>query len=345
MPHLARLPAVSLFSGAGGIDHGLELSQRFATCVFIEKDESAVETLSANFKGKVLPRDIRSISVAEILRTGDLRPGEDYLLVAGPPCTPWSKAGFWLEDERLGSGHSDAMLLNEFLRVLKEGRPRAFLFENVWGLTFRIYRPVLERLRAEIHAAGYRTWVQVVNAADFGVPQLRHRLIMVGARDAATDFAFPSPRHGTKRHPHRTSGQAISHLASRDELAEEDELVRGKWRNLLPLVPPGDNYLFFTKRRGHARPRFRWRSKYWSFLLKLDPDRPSWTIAAQAGPNTGPFHWRNRRLRIGERKLLQGFPYHYRLAGSLPEQRRQVGNAVPPPLVATIARAVANQLF
>src|SRR5206468_9766248 len=118
---------------------------------------------------------------------------------------------------------------------------------------------------------------------------------------------------------------------------EDDELMRGKWRALLPEIPPGDNYLYFTKRRGYARPRFRWRSKYWSFLLKLDPERASWTIPAQAGPNTGPFHWNSRRLRIGERKLLQGFPLRYELAGSPYEQRRQIGNAVPPPLAAKIA--------
>lgn len=339
------MPAVSLFSGAGGLDYGLLSSRRFHTEAFLEKDRAACNTLQANFDGRVVAEDIRDLQPRAFLRLGDLRPGDDYLLVAGPPCTPWSKAGFWLDLEQLGPGHMDALLLDEFLRFLRLGRPRAFLFENVWGLTYTNHRAVLDRLLRSISRAGYRCWSQVINAADFGVPQLRHRLIIVGSRDRAAGFVFPRGSYGTSARPHRTASQAIGHLVNRADLAESDEVMMGKWRALLPLVPPGDNYLFFTRRRGHPKPRFEWRSKYWSFLLKLDPDRPSWTIAAQAGPNTGPFHWQSRRLRLGERKLLQGFPYRYHVIGTPREQRRQVGNAVPPPLAANVARAIAEQLF
>jgi DNA (cytosine-5)-methyltransferase 1 len=109
-------------------------------------------------------------------------------------------------------------------------------------------------------------------------------------------------------------------------------------------VPPGENYLHFTKERGHPSPKFRWRSRYWSFLLKLSPTMPSWTIQARRSNNMGPLHWRNRILRIAEVKRLQTFPDSWFLSGTVEQQWRQVGNAVPPLLAERVARAVAEQI-
>ena len=118
-----------------------------------------------------------------------------------------------------------------------------------------------------------------------------------------------------------------------------------KHKHLLELVPPGENYLFFTKERGHASPKFVWRSRYWSFLLKLSPHRPSWTIQANHSNNMGPFHWKNRYLRISEIKRLQTFDDHYEIAGDYRTQWKQVGNAVPPELARVIASAIREQFF
>src|SRR5439155_5778500 len=119
---------------------------------------------------------------------------------------------------------------------------------------------------------------------------------------------------------------------------EDGEEMRGRWRELLPQVPPGDNYLFFTEERGHPRPVFKWRSRYWSFLLKLHPDRPSPTIQAQPGPNVGPFHWDNRRLRVSELKRLFTFPDDFEFVGSRASVQAQIGNSVPPALSFAVAR-------
>ena len=89
---------------------------------------------------------------------------------------------------------------------------------------------------------------------------------------------------------------------------------------------------------------FEWRSRYWTFLLKLDPKRPASTIQGQPGPYVGPFHWQNRRLRVPELKRLQGFPDEFELAGSRRSAQLQVGNSVPPPLGAAVATAVREQL-
>jgi DNA (cytosine-5)-methyltransferase 1 len=125
---------------------------------------------------------------------------------------------------------------------------------------------------------------------------------------------------------------------------DEGHVAGGKHQDLLRLVPPGDNYLYFTAERGYPEPKFVWRSRYWSFLLKLSPDRPSWTIQAKRSNNMGPFHWRNRILRIEEIKRLQSFPDDWHLAGKLEDQWRQIGNAVPPLLAEQLGLAILRSL-
>ena len=115
--------------------------------------------------------------------------------------------------------------------------------------------------------------------------------------------------------------------------------------NLLPLIPPGDNYLFFTAERGYPNPIFKWRSRYWSFLLKLSPDKPSWTIQASFSNNQGPFHWKNRFLRIPEIQRIQTFPDTYVFKGKFADQWRQIGNAVPPLLIQRIAHQIKKLYF
>ena len=90
---------------------------------------------------------------------------------------------------------------------------------------------------------------------------------------------------------------------------------------------------------------FKWRSRYWSFLLKLSPKEPSWTIQASFSNNMGPFHWRNRFLRINEIKRIQTFPDNYKLTGDFRDQWRLIGNAVPPLLAKVISKEIKKQFF
>lgn len=111
------------------------------------------------------------------------------------------------------------------------------------------------------------------------------------------------------------------------------------YAELVKYVPPGKNYLHFTpKRTGHRYSFFGWRRRYWSYLLKLDPNRPSWTLTASPGPCVGPFHWEGRRLASNEQLALQSFPTGYSLHGQYRDAVRQIGNAVPPLLGEVIAR-------
>lgn len=345
--------AISLFSGCGGLDLGVERAG-FTTAAAVEIDADAADTMEKNFAGLVSPvirRDILEVPTEEILRAAGLR-GRDRpdLLVGGPPCTPFSKSGFWLEWKRAGLD-PDASLLQAYTRVLAEARPRAFLLENVYALTYnnKASRPAFTRLLREIDAAGYAYRWRVLNAADYGVPQARPRLFIVGVRKGHTCPELPSPTHGGKwerrqsgnrARPHVTAGEALNGLATQPE---PEEVVRGQWAHLLPQIPPGGNYLHFTAERGHPEPLFEWRSRYWSFLLKLSPDKPAPTIQAQPGPNVGPFHWDNRRLRVPELKRLFTYPDDFELVGTRPSIQSQIGNSVPPCLAEQVASTLAHQ--
>ena len=120
--------------------------------------------------------------------------------------------------------------------------------------------------------------------------------------------------------------------------------MSGKWAELLPSVPEGENYLWHTA-RGGGMPLFGWRTRYWSFLLKLAKNRPAWTIQAQPGPATGPFHWTSLRLSSQELCRLQTFPYGLQFDCGRNDVQRMLGNAVPSLVAEVVARAIRQQLL
>jgi DNA (cytosine-5)-methyltransferase 1 len=141
---VSELPAISLFSGAGGLDLGVERAG-YRVLAALEYDADAAATLRANFPHvQVLERDVRTVETRELLDAAGLGPSEADLLVGGPPCTPFSKSGNWLEYKRTGKD-TNADLLDHYLRILSEAKPRVFLLENVFGFAYR--KP--QRLLAE----------------------------------------------------------------------------------------------------------------------------------------------------------------------------------------------------
>lgn len=344
--------AISLFSGAGGLDLGAEQAG-YEVRAAVEWDRDAAATMEKNFPhlySPVVQKNILDTPTREILKAAGFRAGErPDLLVGGPPCTPFSKSGFWLDWKREGLD-PDASLLQAYTRVLREARPRRFVLENVYALTYnnKASRPAYERLLREIDDAGYYGVAQVLNAADYGVPQSRPRLFIIGVPKDEPVPALPDPSHGglwerrvsgDPRQPHVTAGQALAGVVTIPEPGEE---VGGKYGHLLPGIPPGDNYLYYTENRGYPDPVFRWRSKYWSFLLKLSPDKPAPTIQAQPGPYIGPFHWDNRRLRVPEIKRLFTYPDDFELVGTRASIQAQLGNSVPPLLAEKVIRSFTS---
>ncbi|MBK7073685.1 MAG: DNA cytosine methyltransferase [Myxococcales bacterium] len=352
---MSRPRVISLFTGAGGLDYGFEAAG-FDTAVAVEMNHDSCETLRKNRRWAVIERDIMQVPSAEIMEVARVKPGEAAVLIGGPPCQPFSKAGYWSKGDALRLDDPRAATLSAYLRVLRDTTPQAFLLENVEGLAYRGkdegLRLLLDAIEAINRATGsnYRPRFQVLNAADYGVPQLRKRVIMVAARDGA-EFKFPVPTHTDPGsaptletaylQPYRTAWDALGDVAPDPG---EDVAVTGQWADLLPSIPEGHNYLWHTDRSGGLA-LFGWRRRYWSFLLKLAKHLPSWTVQAQPGPAVGPFHWQNRRLSMRELARIQTFPDDVSVTGSRGEVQRQIGNAVPALLAEVLARAIRSQFL
>lgn len=341
---------VSIFSGGGGIDLGF-VKAGYEILYSSDFWKPACDTLVANGHSKLVEHlDVREIDFKTIPSRVGVE--EIDIFAGGPPCPAYSKTRFYLKDKKRALEDENSFTLTEYFRGLEELMPKVFFFENVNGFTFKPHKAALDLLEYEAERLGYHITYRVLNSADFGVPQMRRRFICVGVRkDFGEPFVFPEVTHldpeknelGDKL-PWVTCREAIGDLDF--DLPEDKDMQAGsKHKDLLKLVPPGDNYLYFTEKRGYPEPIFKWRSRYWSFLLKLSPEKPSWTIQASFSNNQGPFHWKNRFLRISEIKRIQTFDDDYILTGDFKDQWRQIGNAVPPDLVAVIANAIRAQYF
>jgi DNA (cytosine-5)-methyltransferase 1 len=353
---------ISLFTGAGGLDVGLERAG-FTIAGCVEVDPDCSETLRANRPEWMLaePGDIHSLRATDLLSAFGVARGEAVLLAGGPPCQPFSKSAQWNDDSARRMRDPRARTLGAYFRVLEATLPQAMLLENVKGIAatrkhvthryegFDVLRSSLARINRR-HGTSYEPQLLVIDAADHGVPQHRERVFIFATRDGS-GLTAPTASHGPVARAanglgaverYTTTWDAIGHL-------DDDEFdpllrARGVWADLLPSIPEGSNYLHHT-RRGTGEPLFGWRTRYWSFLLKLAKARPSWTIQAQAGPATGPFHWRSRRLAVEELAAIQCFPSEWRFAGGATSARRQVGNAVPPPVGEALGLQIRRELL
>lgn len=340
---------ISLFAGCGGLDFGIEQSG-FRIAVATDADSTCGETHKLNFrKVPFVVGKIGGISTKELLDAGGLGKREVDLLIGGPPCPAFSKSRFYRTDKpRALHDPVAAETVGGYLRVLEEVRPRVFMLENVKGLAYGVHKEALEHILQTAKSLGYSVQWVVVNTADFGVPQIRERCLVIGSLTG--NVSLPKPTHSkapddvNKRKPWVTAGGVLMDLDTEENSSDEGHFAGGQHHELLRGIPPGENYLHYTAERGYPNPIFKWRSRYWSFLLKLSPELPSWTIQARRSNNMGPFHWRSRILRIEEIKRLQTFPDKFILAGNIEAQWRQIGNAVPPVLAKQFGKAILKHL-
>lgn len=350
------LKIISLFSGIGGLDFGFE-EAGFETRVALELDRHCCRTIRLNRPWEVIEGDINDVPSSAVLSRAGLDAGEADVLIGGPPCQPFSKSGYWAKGDALRLDDPRADTLTGYLRILRDVRPRTFLLENVYGLAYRGKDEGLHYIldgiaqinrEADTH---YEVSWQVVNCADYGVPQIRERVFMIGSRDGRR-FQFPHPTHGNTTNiaslmlgfePYRTAWDALGDLPEPPDV-DPSLRVGGKWGDLLPTIPEGENYLWHTD-RGGGYSLFGWRTRYWSFLLKLSKRLPSWTIQAQPGSAIGPFHWNNRRLSFAELCRLQTFPNGLRIDTGRTEMQRMLGNAVPSLIAEVFAREIRRQLL
>ena len=254
----------------------------------IEHNATAVATLKRNRPDWPVsePEDIEDALVRLTPNAVCLRRLQLDLLAGGPPCQPFSKAAQWAQSSRRGLDDPRGACVEAFVELADRFLPAVILIENVQGfaqgsqsaLTF------LERRLAEVnlkHKTKYALHWRVMNAADYGVPQRRRRAILVARRDGGS-WSWPDPTHDHK--PCR-SWDAIGGLKPTNGGPPP-----GEWGELLQSIPEGWNYQWLTE-KGKGRRLFGYRTKFWSFLLKLSKNQPSWTLSANPAQNAGPFHW------------------------------------------------------
>jgi DNA (cytosine-5)-methyltransferase 1 len=338
---------VSVFSGAMGLDLGLEHAG-FSVQLAADNMPAAVETVHANRPGlPVFDRDIRELTVERARQLTSLRPGQLDLLAGGPPCQSFSTAG-----RRLGlNDPARGPLVFEFVRLVEELRPRAFLMENVKGLLSASvewrrlpynnngkiidhwHGSLFRELYARLKRIGYSIGFRELNAADYGVPQTRLRVFLIGYRDS-TPVTFPEPTHakdpGMFLRPWRTIRDVLSDLG--DDNSHSARFSERKLR-YLRMVPEGGNWRDLPEEiqresMGQAFYAKGGRSGYWR---RLSFDAPSPTILTEPqNASTALCHpVEDRPLTVRECARIQTFPDDWVFCGRGSDQYKLVGNAVP----------------
>ena len=344
---------VSLFSGAGGLDIGLEAAGwigRYAS----DADPVTIDTLKAN-KGRLIGgrryfehstielADVRALTGKHILEKIGATHGEIPLLVGGPPCQSWSSAG-----RQGGFDDPRGRLFSDFVRLAGELGVRWVLFENVRGLLTargRDGRPgsALEQIRRELLDAGFQTVVTLVNAADYGVAQRRVRLIVFGYRDSEP-FIIPTPTHEKCVKGESPPWQSLRQLLAGIPRIDETEIIRpsGLLAKQLEGLPEGSGVKSPGKRES-TRPGGHWGYKQGAFIT--DPSKPARTVTANAQQDwyRDPVHGL-RRLCPRECAAIQTFPDGWFFSGRRADHYRQIGNAVPPTLGQVLGTALLVHL-
>ncbi len=333
-----KVVSISLFSGAGGLDVASFLAG-VPVVSSTDFDSDCVKTLKMNElfeNSEIIEGDLHQIESSVFLNILKKAKYDKFIVIGGAPCQPFSKAGYWVgNDTRKGINDPRATLVDEYLRVVCDLHPDGFVFENVESLLHPTNRVIVDRFIEIITEHGYKYKIVRANALDYGVSQKRKRLFIIGtlgefqSEEPQKTHCAPEECAKTGLKPYVNVGDVIAGYDGPEYYEPEEETKGGTYHNDLCEVPPGMNYKALTAWYGYENPKFVADKRFWSFLLKLSPDMPSWTITAQPGPWVGPFHWDNRRLRVPEIAAIQTFPKDYKFYGSRRSVQKQIGNAVP----------------
>jgi len=299
------MKVVSLFSGAGGLDLGFKMAGHeiiWANDLYGD----AVETYRKNIGDHVVCEDITKVDVETI-------PDCD-IVIGGFPCQ-----GFSVANTKRHTDDERNELYKQLLRVIDAKKPKFFLAENVKGLTNLAKGAVFKMILADMSALGYKVKYQVMNAADYGVPQTRQRVIIIGVRnDISWEYNYPLPTHSQNGTDGLHKWQSVSEALS--VLPDPD----------LPNNLPNHTYSKYKLNiNGYIGHRL------------LDPDKPAPTVTARGDSRGGvvihPHPNGQRRMSCRELATVQSFPLDYEFKGNNSSVYRQIGNAVPPLLAYAVA--------
>lgn len=344
-----KYTCIDAFCGAGGLSLGLKQAG-FDLLYGFDKDEDCIETLKENkdyLSHQVEVADVKDLKGEKLLEKLGLEKGELFLLAGGPPCQGFSV-------QRTGDDEDERnSLVLDYFDLIQELKPKYFLMENVTGLKGKRGEDVLEALIEEAEDAGYNAQYETLDAQDFGVPQRRKRVFVIGERkNGSSEYEFPSP---TTPNESRTVEDTIGHLPElgsngkkhpdvpnhrADNLSEKnikrlEALEPGQGRVDLPeeLLTQGHKKRSADK-IGHRNVygRMRWEGPAPTITARFD----SFTRGQFGHPE------QNRTISLREGALLQTFPEDFVFKGNKSEIASQIGNAVPPKLAEEIGKSIIN---
>ncbi len=361
---------LDLFAGVGGLSYGFDLKNGFKVVCANEILPDMAEAYKLNHPNvTVFNCDIKELNKARIIGESQTPTNQINIIVGGPPCQAYSTVGKRLLDDPRGK------LFQEYYRLLKELKPEFFLFENVSGLTSMNGGNLIKNIIDLFKNLGYFTKYRILDAADYGVPQHRERVIIVGSV-YDNDYEYPNPTHSGSRElqkdifsdsallkPHLTIEEALSDLpliksgeesikyASPPQNAYQIEMRKSSGEILLDHNAPyhGEKLQNLMNMLGdgecaHDLPEeHRPSSGYKNTYCKLWWRKPSTTITRNFGtPSSSrcihPIC--NRGLTTREGARLQSFPDSFRFYGSRVSKNLQIGNAVPPLLSMALAESI-----
>ena len=333
-----KIKAISMFSGAGGLDIGTQLAG-IKVMSSVDIFEDGVQTLKQNSFFNNTDHEVGDITKINGGHYSDLLKAENpekLIITGGPPCQPFSKAGYWVTNEKRESSGDPRNMIVPYFNLISEIKPDGFILENVESILHPTNKEAVDTIYEHMSKSGYKCSMMKINAAEHGLPQKRKRVFFLASRKEIN--ATMVKTHGTEKEcalnaellPYERSIDWIAKFDHNKYSKDEKLDTEGKWEYELSCIPFGKNYIALTTREKHPNPVFVAGKRYWLSLLKLHPFLPSWTIIASPGHWEGPFHWKNRRLNIRELAALQTFPDDYIFYGSKYSIHKQIGNAVPP---------------
>lgn len=332
-----RPKILSLFAGCGGMDLGAHMAGG-RTIWANEFNQWACKSYARNFPDVTLVgKSIEDVKIPDELPNR----GEVDVVLGGFPCQDFSM--IW---KRPGLKGSRGNLYTYFVEIVNTLQPLAFVAENVKGLLSANSGKAIEQIKEDFANCGYTISTRLYNFADYGAPQLRERVLIIGIRrDLGLRFEPPPPTHSKSEanllglRKHVGAAEALLGVES-VPFNNEHQNIKDKTRRLLELIPPGSNFSSIPK----DNPLYV-KGMISHVYRRLAPDLPSTTIIAGGGGGTWGYHFSEPRpLTNRERARLFGFPDDFIFDGSITEVRRQIGNAVPPIGFKPIAEALFQQL-
>ncbi len=330
----------STFTGAGGLDIGFHgdfyfLERYFPKLPFtteyaLEYNKDAIHSLYKNkkyFKNTtLLHKDITENIEKELLK---YKPNEYDVFLGGFPCVTFSVVG---KQEGL-KNDKDGQLYESFAKYVERLQPKIFIAENVKGILSANKGEAVKIIKKRFELDGYKLKIFLVNFADFGVPQLRERVLFIGIRnDIKTEFIPPEFTH---KGNHITSKKAFQNLP-KNCIHTNHLKVSEKVVERLKHIPQGGNY------KAVENTPYSVKGLMSNIYRRLHENEPAYTVIASGGGGTWGYHFKEHRpLTNRERARLQSFPDDYNFQGNTTEVRRQIGNAVPPVGIYPFAERIA----